>query len=355
MADATVHKPSARQGRLRLMTLGGCNVLEIGSTLAGIWDHTHVWNVTWPSLGSKAFPLMRWPDGPEFAELQDFLARETRKTVPATVRAARPGILLLAPAQNVLNDFVVLGDRIMPDFTTGLYLSPRRLDGRPRPRLADFVAPGHRVVTPEAPEYADLVKEGFRRAYKRLLRPLIAKGTRVFIHGHVLATQALTGEGVFDDVSNVTRLQMNLVGQFIAHAMTYPGIELLEQVPGLNFTSDDAPNGRWAFHPIREQYAILAHRLAQRVSPEQAEAVLVRFLFESRRQQLKLREQSLLADSARRQAAEAERKAQERRKAAERDLALTKGSLSWRVTAPLRAVRSQWPAKAPERKTSAND
>jgi len=339
MADPQAQWPPAPPGRLRLLTLGGCNLLEIGKALAGILDHRHLWNVSWPSMGSEPFTLEHWPDGPEFADLQGFLKRETEKPFDRIIRGAKPDIILLTVGQNVLNDYIVLGGRVIADFTNKLYLDDNRLEGRPRPSPAAFVAPGFSVITIESPEFAALCKGGFRRTYERLLRPLIDAGTKVLVHRHTLATQALTPEGTVDDDYPTIRFQSRLIEDLTAFATSFPGIEEFGQVEELNLTSDDAPNGRWGFHPIQDQYALQAYRLACRFLPDHAEKVLTSFLYRNRMEFLRMRERKMKAIESERAALEWRFAVENERQRVQRELDATHASLSWRITAPLRAVR----------------
>jgi hypothetical protein len=352
MVEAPPEQPTPARRRTRLITLGGTNVQEIGQALKAIWHHKHIWNVTWPSLGSRPFPLERMPDGPEFAELQRFLQRETEKTFPAILRDGEPDVVLLSIGQNVLNDYIVQDGRVIPDFTTPFFLPPGRLNGRPRPNAADFVGQDHRVVTLDAPDYGSLIKQGLYRAYFRILRPLMRRGVRIILHAHVPATQALTTDGLVDDANDLVRRQMAVIDDLTAYARTLPGLEFVEQIPQLNFTSDDAPNGRWAFHPIKDHHAMQAYRIAQMVAPERAEAVLLRYLFDNRQSQLKLRTRALQAEAAHNDAARGERDLWRRlyatdveRQTHERALANIKRSFSWRLTAPLRALSRGWTRK----------
>jgi len=317
-----------RDRQLRLLTLGGCNVLEIGRMAAGICQHKHYWNVTWPSLCAAPLALKTPADGPEFAHLREFIARETEKRVVPLVKAYKPDIVLLSAAQNVLNDFVVVGDSVIPDFTIPLYMPEARLNGRPRPDIAALLPEGFRRVPSDSREFAELVKSGFKRMYKRLLRPMLDEGVRVFVHNHVLATQVLLPDGIHAESQPETARQMALTADFVAYARRWPGIEILEQELALNVTSEDTPGGgRWAFHAIHEQYLMLAWRLARQVTPGRADEVLHRFLLENRRLHL---------------AKNAERDRMDREiQALARELKAIRGTLSWRVTSPLRAVRQR--------------
>ena len=86
-----------------------------------------------------------------------------------------------------------------------------------------------------------------------------------------------------------------------------------------------------------------AYGIAKRFDPDQAESVLIRFLVENRQRQLRLREDLANANHKLRLAVERRHEAEIERQSLERAVSTLQRSVSWRVTAPLRAVRRRWP------------
>ena len=325
--------------RKRILTLGGCNALEIAKHLTFAYDHTHIWNVTWPSLGSPPFPLIHKPQAATLSHLAGLIHRETTKNFLDTIARGQFDIILMSAAQNVLNDMVVLGEMCIPDFTALFYLTDEALKGEPRPSIHDFAGNAPRVVTWQDEGFLDVVFSGFSRAYHKVLKPRIDAGAKVVIHRHVLATQILTPDGLVADIDEHTARRMELIGAMMDHAAGYPGILILDQVPELNFTSADAIGGKWAFHPIDEQYACLAMDLARLVGDPIDREIMLRFMRAQRVKKLAL--DVKVADGAAREAdLEAVSKSLAFRAAhAEHEIQAMRRTLSWRVTWPLRVVR----------------
>jgi hypothetical protein len=325
--------------RRRLLTLGGCNALEIAKHLTIAYDHTHIWNVTWPALGSPPFPLIHTPTSPRLSHLGGLIQRETSKSYLDAIARGQFDIILLSAAQNVLNDMVVLGDMCIPDFTALFYLTDEALQGDPRPSIHEFVGNAPRVVTWQDDDFIQVVCAGFSRAYHKVLKPRIDAGATVIIHRHVLATEILTPDGPKADEDPHTARRMALIARLTDFAAGFPGIHILEQIGALNFTSADAIGGKWAFHPIDEQYVCLAMDVARLAGDPIERDILNRFLLERRRFKLGLDRE--IADGLAREAdLEAVSKALAFRAAhAEHEVQAMRRTLSWRVTWPLRAVR----------------
>lgn len=118
-----------------------------------------------------------------------------------------------------------------------------------------------------------------------------------------------------------------------------PGIKVLETAPAFAATAADAPWGNWEYHPMEEQYVDLAIRLARMAGDDVGHTIAARHMISMRQAALGARK-ALEAESEAR--AEAERRAQMAEagaRKAEQELEAFRRTLSWRVTAPLRAVR----------------
>lgn len=336
--------------RRRLLTLGGCNTLEIGRKLNWLYEHTHIWSVTWPSLGSPPFALQAFPDEPVFGALRHFIERDANKS--DRERIARGGYdIVLTTSQFTHIPFVVRGDACIADFTCSVFLTPEMLGGGDRPDIRQYAGPEARIVTWRDPEYLGLVVGGFRRAYQTAFAPVIKAGGIVVVYDHVLSDTEMTADGEVPyggpDLSE--RLAVNR--KIVAKTCRLPGVQVIKTGHAFSATAADAPWGTWEYHPIEEQYVALAGQLARLAGDEVSDTLVERHMVSMRQRALAARS-ALALEAARREAAEANA-AKAAAQAADLQAALDtlRQTLSWRVTRPLRAIRrlTQRPpaAKAP--------
>lgn len=329
--------------RLKLLTIGGCNTLEIGRRLAFAYDHQHFWNVTWPSLASDPFPPIALPPDRFFDVWRPFIQRECDKTAAQQIASGAFDVVLLSDGLQVLNDFVVLGGACIPDFTTERYLTAADLDGAPRPAIRDLVGPEPRLVSWRDPDFGAFISASFERLHDRVLRPAMALGTRFILHNHLLAPAVLTAEGEAAAAEPDFAEMTGLIAAIFARAAAFPGIAALRPSPVLNFTSAAAPYGASMSHPIEEQYVHLAAQLSDLLGDGLATTVYERHLIAAHK--AGLARQAAHEAELHKAAAEVQRVSRvleeqaRQADAAERACDKMARSVSWRVTAPLRALR----------------
>lgn len=337
------------QRRKRLLTIGGCNVLETGKRLAWLYDHTHIWNVSWPSLGSPAFPLIRQPDAAMFDRTRGFIEREVTKSHFPQIRDGDYDVILTT-TQYSHYEFAVLGKACIPDFTSDVFLTEADLAGEQRPSIAEFAGPDVRVITWRDAEFRTRVVEGFSRAYRRLFEPAMARGAKLVVYNHILSETEITPDGFIPidrpDIPGCLALNAQIVKE-----VDRPGLHWITTRQDLSHTSEDAPWGWWQFHPMAEQYVHLAAALARVMGDEVEVELWVRHTTALRRRSLGQRRDLAQARTDLEVSAWKERLAAARGTALEDELKAVRSSTSWRVTAPLRAV-GRWARRRSDRPDS---
>lgn len=333
-----MQRGSKKPRRKRLLTLGGCNTLETGKKLAWLYDHDHSWSVTWPSLGSPPFQLTKSLDDPVFDTVRNFVERDGNKSDRDRIAKGKYDIILTT-SQFTHIPFVLSGAACIADFTDPIFLRPEVLGDRVRPNVLDFAGPDARVVTWEDAEYEELVVGGFRTAYETAFLPAIRSGAMVVVYDHVLSLTELKADGEVPIEREGIDRRIALNRSIVEQIQDLPGIKLLATEPAFSATAADAPWGNWEYHPMEEQYVDLAIRLARMAGDDAGREILARHMIAMRK--------LALGNSLALQA-EAEHRAGEERRAAaaetaaralQADIDAMRRTLSWRVTAPLRAFR----------------
>jgi len=317
--------------------------LETGKRLAWLYDHTHIWNVSWPSLGSPPFPLLREPDEKIFDRIRAFIRREVTKSHFPQIRDGDHDVILTT-AQYTQYDFAVLGKACIPDFTSDVFLTDADLGGAPRPTIADYAGPDVRVLTWRDAEFRTRVVEGFSRAYRRLFEPAMARGAKLVVYNHIISEAEITADGMIPigrpDIPGRIALNAQIVKD-----VARPELHWITTRPDMSPTSQDAPWGWWQFHPMAEQYVHLAGALARVMGDEVEVELWARHAIAQRQFSLGQRRDLDQARADLEASERAGRISEARIAALEHELKAVRSSTSWRVTAPLRAAR-RWGGKA---------
>jgi len=334
----SVPLPAAR--RRRLLTLGNTTAYEIGRRLSIGWEHTHIRNASWPSLGGAPMTLRAEMDAPVFQKIRRTAVRECDKTVVQDIRSMHWDVLLMSTAAQVGAAFMVLGEAVIPDFTVPPWLPETLPAGVVRPDIRRFVPEDARRVTWRDGDFLALAKAGFDRAYANALKRRIRAGAHVFVYRQRPAQWVLTPEGIARAETPDAAEADALSAALAEHAATFPGVTVIDTLETLNFTSDDAAGGRGPLNPIDEQFVQVASVVARAMNDPLADDVVAHHLLEMRRERIAVEWAASGDRRERERDLEAVIRALiERSALLEREMLATKRTLSWRITRPLRAVR----------------
>jgi hypothetical protein len=334
--------------RHHVLTLGNRSTYEIGRRLAIGWRHEHIWHATWPSLGGDPLPLTRNLGDPMFDRIRADARAECNKTIVERIKSAHWDIAVLSTGTHVGTSYAVDGKRCVPDFTQLPWLTDIDLGGARRPRISDFTGGTIHRVDWLDPGFAALAKAGFDRLYERIFKPGVAAGRKVFVHRQMPARWVMTPKGVERlDVPGLGEMEA-LSRDLAEHASRFKGVSVIDDLDALNFTSDDATEGRGPLNPIDEQFVYLASRIAHALNDPMEERLFAHHLLETRRERIALEWQAVGDTRQREHDLEAIVRALIDRSAGlERDILALKRTLSWRITKPLRTVRSVMRRRGP--------
>jgi hypothetical protein len=329
--------------------MGDHAAYEIGRRLSIGWRHTHVRHATWPSLGGGPIALKTPLSDAMFDRVRSQALAEADKSLLQPIAAAPWDVLVMSTGVHAHTAYAVAGDGCTPDFTQQPWLNDLDLAGSPRPRIEDLAAGPVKRVSWLDPEFLPLAKAGFDRFYERVLAPRISSGARVIIYRQMPAEWVLTPSGL-------ERLEIPYMAETAAlssaladHAVRHKGVSAIASPGALNFTSDDAVGGRGSLNAIDELYVYLANRIARALSDPLYDRILMHQMLEMRRERVALEWQAVGDTRQRERDLEAiVRSLIDKSAMLERDIMLLKRTLSWRVTRPLRAVRSLMRRPAPK-------
>lgn len=323
-----------------LLTIGSGAAFEIGRRLAIGWQHENIPHATWPSLGGDALPLTKPLNEPAFDRIRAAAIAEADKSLVTRIKAVPWDIVLMSTGAHVGTTYAVDGARCIPDFTQAPWLSDIDLAGARRPNIGEFAGQGVQRVHWLDAGFTALAKSGFDRFYERALRKRIAKGGRVFVYRQLPARWALTSKGLERvEVPGIAEMEM-LSNALADHAAAFKGVTVMDTPGELNFTSDDAIDGRGPLNAIDEQFVHLASRIAHALGDPLEGRIIDHHLLEMRRERIALEWEAVGDTRQRERDLEAIVRALIDRSAMlERDILIHKRTLSWRITKPLRIVR----------------
>lgn len=284
-----------------------------------------------------------------FARIRGAAEAEADKSFVERIANAPWDVLIMSTGAHVGTSYAVNGSRCIPDFTQPPWLTDLDLAGARRPKIDAFVGEAVRPVYWLDPGFAELAKAGFDRFHERVLRPRIKRGAKVFIYRQMPTSWAITPKGLermeLPDIGETAALSNALAD----HATRYKGVAAADTPEALNFTSDDAVEGRGPLNAIDELYVYVANRIARAMSDPLCEQIVSRQFLEMRRERIALEWQAVGDTRRRERDLEAiVRSLIDRAAMLERDVLTLQRTLSWRITKPLRAVRSLMRRPAPK-------
>jgi len=336
VAEAAGQRPAHH-----ILTLGNRAAFEIGRRLAIGWNHDHIWHATWPSLGGDPLPLTQPLSGPAFVRMRAEATAEADKSLIARIAAAPWDVILMPTGVHADTHYAVDGTRCAPDFTELPWLTDIDLAGARRPKMAEFAGGNVRHAFWLDAGFADIAKAGFARFHEKVLKARVDRGARVVVYRQIPTNWVLTPKGVErKDLPNVGEMRA-LSNELADFAARLPGVVVVDTPDHLNFTSDEAADGRGMLNAIDELYVEVACRVGRLMGDTIGERIVGHQLLEMRRERIALEWQAVGDTRQRERDLETiVRSLIDRSAMLERDMLALKRTLSWRVTKPLRAVRT---------------
>ncbi len=233
-----------------IITLGGCNLVEVFNHLTDDVNFKHFWRATIPSIASAPMTLIH-----DFQSetVSRFLDREVSKLVYSRLEAATDSIIAFEAAGDFLSSVIKINDTIIPDIRNAVF-------GEEFKNIVfhdTSVLAKAEVISADTEYYWELWKFHFHLLYNRLLKARINRGIDVvFLSRRLCITELKDGEfmplgdlrlmatrnAILDDIENFISL--------------YEGVRIIKSSLPLHFTSADSPwGGPWEFHPHHAYYA----------------------------------------------------------------------------------------------------
>ncbi|QYA13665.1 hypothetical protein [Rhizobium sp. AB2/73] len=248
-----------------VITMGGCNLLEVLSPLGDFVDSTHFWRATIPVIASTAIAI---DDVFEDEKMSRFLDRESKKVVFNRAKEAADSIIVMEAAADFSHNFLQIQDTILPDIRDDVF-------GEGWGKISygeNSILSSAKVISPDTDYYWDLWKYYFHKLFKELLEDRLERGIQVFFLSRRLCLSELK-DGQFVPLKHIRDVErrnriLDDVEKFVAQ---YKGIILIKPSPDLLYTSEHAPwGGPWEFHPEAGYYADLRSKLLNAIFPGQA-------------------------------------------------------------------------------------
>jgi hypothetical protein len=234
-----------------IITLGGCNFMEIFSPFGDLFDSTHFWRAAIPSIASQPITLQHIRFKSE--KVTKFLDRETSKIVYKRIMSSPDSIIAFEVAGEFANNFLRIEDTIIPDIRGGVFGDDfRDLTFDENPELAKAA-----VISPDTEYYWDLWKYHFDTLFKNTLSERIQRGIDVIFLSRRFCLHELK-DGEFAPLWNSREIaRRNLILDDLEDFISkYEGIKIVKSTSSLLFTSVDSPwGGPWEFHPEHAYYA----------------------------------------------------------------------------------------------------
>lgn len=324
-----------------VLTIGNRSAYEIGRRLAIGWSHNHIWHGTWPSLGGEPLPLTRELSEPYFERIRADATAECDKSLGGRIKRAHWDILLFSTGTHVGTAYAVDGQQCIPDFTDLPWLTDIDLAGKRRPGIARFVGKNAKRIDWLNPDFVTLAKSGFDSFYQKVLKSAVTKGKRVFVYRQLPARWVMTPKGM-ERLEAPDLGWMEAVSNVLAdHAARFRGVTVIDTLDALNFTNSEAIEGLGPLNPIDEQYVYLAATVARAMNDPLEGRIIAHHLLETRRERIALEWLAIGDTRQRENDLEAIVRALIDRSAMlERDNLALQRTLSWRITKPLRSVRT---------------
>jgi hypothetical protein len=263
----------------RLLTLGGCNVLEVALALTDYCDFDHVWRFGVFSLFAKDNQLtQRLPD--EFIENgRNRIKRFYQNGITSDLKKIEHDYIVVDMAQHFLYSYVHFKGCFYPDLFSPFWFDQPIQDLVPEDRrgMLRYMPEGATLIDWTDPRFQQAVIHHAVRTFEALKKRARNKDVKIFLYCPVLARQQINEDGTILSLVDVETLRLQeWIDTTSARIVAACGFILLRSDPRLAVTSFDAPWGPFIHHPIREQYLSLAERLIGTDRPAVAGELLSR-------------------------------------------------------------------------------
>ncbi|AYG68752.1 MULTISPECIES: hypothetical protein [unclassified Rhizobium] len=246
-----------------VITMGGCNFVEIFSHLTDAIEFTHFWRAVIPSIMSPSIVLHH--ANFEDAEVSRFVDRETSKVVYKRIEESPDSIIAFEAAGDFVTGVFKIGETIIPDIRNEVF----------GPAFKDIAFKEESelnkadLISADSPYYWDMWKYSFNCLYDRILKDRIQRGIGVFFLSRRFCTSELK-DGEFVPLHNARTIsERNLILDDIEDFISkYDGVKIMKSALSLEFTSTDAPwGGPWEYHPQGEYYAYMRAKFLDAIFP----------------------------------------------------------------------------------------
>ncbi|NLS00669.1 hypothetical protein HGP17_27895 [Rhizobium sp. P38BS-XIX] len=248
-----------------ILTIGGCNSLEVFNQLVDVIEFTHFWRAAVPTVMSPPIELQHAEfESEEFSRL---LNREASKIVYKRIIEAPNSIIVFEAASDFVTGVLKIDDTIISDIRNEIFnASFKDIVFNENSQLSRA-----KFISTDSQFYWDNWKHYFDLFYQNILKERIRRGVSVlFLSRRCCTTELKDGEFVPLPNARIISARNRILDEIDAFISCYEGVKVVKSELSLEFTSDDAPwGGPWEFHPQHAYYADLRAKFLDAVFPEQ--------------------------------------------------------------------------------------